>query len=279
MTELNQLYRELELLKKSLFEERNLQKVLEIGKSIKVAYILYDITLTHVRGELIKTLLGVKIPYEKIPTSSITNIINVIWYLYNELGLERKKIGKIVKKLPQLLGLSVEYISGRVEYLRGLGIKNVGKVVEKFPSTIELSVEYMDEKVNYLKKIGIKNVGKVVEKFPQVLSVGDIDSKIKYLQKIGFDLNEIVRYIENNPSIVAYSLSRLIARIEYAISKGYRIKSLSTVFSLTYPSDKGFVEKLKRLGYTASLEEYIEFKESEKLENIVREFSYSKNLR
>ncbi|MEM5820795.1 MAG: hypothetical protein QXP34_00530 [Candidatus Aenigmatarchaeota archaeon] len=117
----------------------------------------------------------------------------------------------------------------------------------------------------FCNELGLKidDFNKMLEKQPALLrysSKNYIEPKVKYLQKIGFSLDEIREYIKNNPTILTYSTPRFILRIEYAISKGHEIKSLSDVFSLLYPSDKKFIEKLKELGFNTSLEEYSRFR-------------------
>ncbi|MEM5821176.1 MAG: hypothetical protein QXP34_02540 [Candidatus Aenigmatarchaeota archaeon] len=234
------LYRELRELNKKLFEEKNREKALEIAEKIDnlIGKIDNKFKRWYLKQSVLKHLLGFEFKYPSL-IPSITNTVDVIYFLYNILNIEIDSIVEIIKKWPYIL---------------------------------RLSTGYMEEKVNYLKSIGIKDIKNVVKKLPQAFGydIVYIDEKVEFLKNLGFKLEEIVRYIEINPAILAYSAKRFISRIEYARLKGYKIKSLSDVSSLVYPSDEKFIEKLKRLGYKVSLEEYLAFKESIESGNIDR---------
>ncbi|MEM5830678.1 MAG: hypothetical protein QXO40_00535, partial [Candidatus Aenigmatarchaeota archaeon] len=145
------------------------------------------------------------------------------------------------------------------------------------------SIKKMKENVEYLLSLGVRreNIGRIVEKHPQILEYSienNLNPKVEYFKDLGFSKKEIAEYIEKNPAIITYSFeNRIVPRIEYAMKIGIKINTLSEIYTLLYPNDIKFIEKLKNLGYSANFYEYLKFKDSEYVKEIIERYKVKNN--
>ncbi|MEM5830303.1 MAG: hypothetical protein QXL82_02215 [Candidatus Aenigmatarchaeota archaeon] len=251
-------------LERALFEEESINIALQITEEIEKYAESMKISLTEIKRDVFKSLFGIELPYEKVPSSSLKTIVSTIHYLNSELGLEKYGVAEVARKFPALFMLDAESIDKRVQYLKSLGLENnaINKIVKINPKILVLDIETMKEKIKYLESLGVKNIARVIKVFPSIFgySLKYLKAKVDFFKQLGYTQEEIAKEIERNPTMFSSSLKTVVARTLYAISKGYKLKSLSNLTLLIQLGDVKYIGKLRELGYKVSLIEYEEFK-------------------
>jgi mTERF domain-containing protein, mitochondrial len=141
---------------------------------------------------------------------SLQSHVQSLLYLQS-LGVT--KLGKVVARLPEVLGLSVkDSLQPHVDYLNGVGVVDIGKVITSFPQIFSYSIENtLRPRVDYLKKLGVIDIGKVITKLPNILcySIEDhLQPHVDYFKELG--VVDIGKVITKLPQIFSYNIENTL---------------------------------------------------------------------
>ncbi|KAL4197642.1 hypothetical protein AMTRI_Chr04g189360 [Amborella trichopoda] len=181
------------------------------------------------------------------------NMIPVLGYL-EKIGIQRSKLGELVKNYPQVLLASVVVeLVPVVKFLRGLDIErqDIPYVLQKYPELLGFKLEgTMSTSVAYLVSIGVspRDIGPMMTQFPYILGmrVGTmIKPIVDYLVSLGLPKKVLARMFEKRAYILGYDLEESMKpNVESLLSFGVRRESLATVIA-QYPQILGLPLKVK----------------------------------
>jgi len=224
------------------------------ANKLKIKELASIIDNTSIRKEKskYKSLLLDKIGFEvnKYPTSKISTISKSILYL-KKLGV--KNIGKVARKLPQILAYTTKSMQERADFLSKIGIKDLGKVIEKSPAILEYKTESMQERVNFLKELGVKDIGKVVGRLPQILEykTESMQERVNYLK--GLKVKNIGKVIEKSPAVLEYKTESMQERVNFLKELGVKnigkvIERLPQILEYSIESMQERADFLSKIG-------------------------------
>eukprot|EP00897_Mesotaenium_endlicherianum_P002433 jgi/Mesen1/2217/ME000152S01302 len=96
-------------------------------------------------------------------------VINVCKYLSGTLGVDTSRV---MRKCPQMLGITVATLQSKQAFLEGVGMEHVGRSLEQFPSLLVFSLETLPSKVSSLRELaGFHDIGRVLSTHPQLLGM------------------------------------------------------------------------------------------------------------
>lgn len=198
-----------------------------------------------------------------------------------ENGIEEEKIGKIVRRCPEVIGLSIpNNLQTTVKWLLDLGIEpgiqGVGGLIVKWPKILAMSErDNLTPTVNKFYRLGIskESLAKAVSEFPQILSFSveaNIAPKVEFLVRMmGKDPAEV---LATCPRFYSYSLLKRI-RPRWAFLKSRQLEGEKHLTAWLACSDDDFAKRVIK----CNPEEWNSFRESE-IQRYEIEKSYTEQL-
>ncbi len=161
--------------------------------------------------------------------SSLSNLVRLLVYLKDNLGLTKSEQQFVVNKFPNILCLSVDdgsetSLPSKVSYFNdvlGISPMELGVIVKKLPNILGLSIDgsssSLPSKVSFFDSVlGIspKDLGVIVKKFPSLLSLSVVDgsetglpSKVSFFDSVlGISPMELGSIVMRNPALLSYSV-------------------------------------------------------------------------
>ena len=99
--------------------------------------------------------------------------------------------------------------SDKIADLRGLGFADPVKMIASFPEITGLTIENIRGRIDDLRELGFRDPVKMIASFPPTLglAIDNIRDKIANLRELGF--NDPVKMVTLRPAILGYSRERL----------------------------------------------------------------------
>ena len=216
------------------------------------------------------TRLGNNIPANFVAEAELTRNRGLqcakLHMSFEMLGLSQEQISKVVARLPQILGYSIEAnLKPTVEWLRDLGLSQVqiAKVVARFPQVLGCSIEAnLKPTVEWLRELGLSQVqiAKVVARCPQVLGCSieaNLKPTVEWLKELGLSKAQVSKVVALLPQTLGYSIeANLKPTVEWLRDLGLSHAQVAKVVAgspqvLGYSIEanlKPTVEWLKELG-------------------------------
>ena len=214
--------------------------------------------------------------------SSLSNLVGLMIYLKNELGLSKSEQQEVIKEFPPLLGLSVvdgsssNLISKVGFYDSKLGISplELGCLVKKFPGILHYSVVDDGSPSNLISKVGFYDsklgispleLGCLVKKFPGILTYSVVDdgsetnlrSKIDfYTNDYGLEIDELSYIIRKTPSLLGSSVKLNVEPKVYYLRLKNKLDNYKITSIASY-TDSRFAKLIGE-----SLDEFKQFKDN-----------------
>jgi len=149
----------------------------------------------------------------------VTNVLMIIHFLRDVVGMTKDDISKVIQTFPTLLEQDPTKMQVVVDFLLSIEIDkdDLPSILRSFPSILLLDVEKnMIPVVSFLRNVGVRNTGRFVTRLPPVLGYSvenDLKPKWDFLREVcQFDYFEVVRF----PAYFSYPLERVIKmRYEY----------------------------------------------------------------
>ena len=121
--------------------------------------------------DVLRRMAGIK-DFRKILSSyprafflNVTDIISMISYLRDEVGMAKEDIAKAIQTFPALLEQDIMRIKDVVEFLLSIDVDKdaLPSILRAFPSLLLLDTEKnMTPVVDFLRGIGVRNIGRFV---------------------------------------------------------------------------------------------------------------------
>ncbi|CAE7241181.1 MTERF4 [Symbiodinium sp. CCMP2592] len=134
---------------------------------------------------------------------------------FEDVGLSRQQVAKVVAGKPQVLGCSIDgNLKPTVAWLEDVGLsrQQVAKVVAGFPSVLGYSIDgNLKPTVAWLEDVGLsrQQVAKVVAGFPSVLGCsidGNLKPTVVWLEDVGLSRQQVAKVVAGFPSVLGYSI-------------------------------------------------------------------------
>jgi len=222
---------------------------LELNVKPTMSYLRDDLGITG--GYLVKMMMR----QPKSLSYSLEYKLKPLAEFFVGHGIEEEKIGKILRRCPEVIGLSIpNNLQTTVEWLLDLGIepgiKGVGGLIVKWPKILAMSErDNLTPTVNKFYRLGIskQSLAKAVSEFPQILSFSveaNIAPKVEFLVRMmGRDPAEV---LATCPRFYSYSLlNRIRPRWAFLKSRQLGEKNLTAWLAC---SDDGMCLAPEHLG-------------------------------
>jgi len=123
-------------------------------------------TAEFLRKEVgIEDLGKVLAAYPQIFTVDRNNIIEIVNFLQDELGMYFDDVAKVIEAYPKLLEIDVAQMQSVIDYLLSLEVSKdvLGSMFRAFPALLAQDVDTsMKEVVKFLEDIGVTNIGRFI---------------------------------------------------------------------------------------------------------------------
>eukprot|EP00850_Spirogloea_muscicola_P011688 SM000073S21464 [mRNA] locus=s73:486868:489041:- [translate_table: standard] len=226
----NELELKLELLRSCGVPEAELARMLAAG-ALQFRRVILRTSLASIR-QSVDFLAGLGIPRatmgkvllanQFIASSSVAGSLcpNVEFLVAKtrltprQVGKMDEQIGSLLSKYPVLLGLSIESMQRRIDYLQkaGLSLDRVAKLVKSHPQIMGLSIQSnIEPTFRFLEeecKVQRDKIQRIL-RWPALLtySVDDnLRKKLEYFLSIGFEREEFGSLVWQNPIALGVSL-------------------------------------------------------------------------
>lgn len=143
------------------------------------------------------------------------------------LGVTSEKVGKVIRRRPQLLGYTIPGLQPTVQYLVQLGVKPelLGKVISASPQVLTLNVEEkLKPAVEFFRSMGLnkeRDMEMLLVRNAQVLCCSiekNLRPKFIYFKGLGLTEKSIANMIVLFPSVLGQSIECSLApKIHYLI--------------------------------------------------------------
>jgi DNA-binding transcriptional regulator YhcF (GntR family) len=190
------------------------------------------------------------------------NLFNNNLKRLSDIGFSEADITKMVTLSPTILALKNK-VGESFNYLQSLGYtkEETLDIIRKAPNIISHSKEYIQNRIDYYKSMGMNDEDalKVIKRAPTLIKCSNeaLDNRIEELIKIGFKREELYSILRVNPAILALTNDTIMEKINYLVSIGFTkeeaIKLYSyqkTMFTIKLESIKDKIEVLKACKYT-----------------------------
>eukprot|EP00250_Pteridium_aquilinum_P033929 c6674_g2_i1 orf=114-2273(-) len=179
-----------------------------------------------------------------------TNLKTVTSFLFDEVGLPRTNLGKVIKRCPRLL---VADINGQLwptlSFLRSLGYSKMGHVISNNPTLLSFSVERkLIPKLRFLESLGFtyREAASMVVRFPAIFNYSvseNLQPKYDYLvHEMGGKNKDLLAF----PQYFGYSLEtrirprhECISRYEMSLSIQALLKLSDAEYNAKFSCGKG----------------------------------------
>ncbi len=174
------------------------------------------------------------------------HVLPLYYTAQSAAGLTTTELSAAIRRYPKLCSHGVDRIVGCLGYLRSLGC-DVRRVFTAAPQVVGLSLIRVRGRVDLIEGSGVKNedVPGVINGAPNLLLLSDdnLRAKLSLLGSHG-DAADMIR---RNPSLLCYGIDRLRGRLEALRAAGLEAKRIGSIISFREDKWNGWIEA-KRTG-------------------------------
>ena len=167
------------------------------------------------------------------------NICPVVTYFMQEIDLDKADLRKVFSKCPQLLGLRLDAMRVKLDFLIEMGFDmfTIRALIKRFPAFLRASMRHhLHPTLNILlEHAPMEVVRKIFYKCPQCLCLSydeEILPKFRFFVEMGYDNYDLKVLLEQFPEILCYSLEdEIMPTIERSIEIGLTLTMTRITFA------------------------------------------------
>ncbi|XP_028805770.1 transcription termination factor MTERF2, chloroplastic [Neltuma alba] len=146
---------------------------------------------------------------------------------FRELGVQHKKLGKVIAKSPQLLLQKPQDFVKVVLFFENMGFdrQTIGTILARCPEIFAACpIKTLKRKVEFLHGIGVSeaHLPRVIKKYPELL-VSDPDRtmlpRLMYLMKLGLSERDVAFMVRSFSPLLGYSIEEVLRpKVEFLVN-------------------------------------------------------------
>lgn len=141
--------------------------------------------------------------------------------IFKELGMSENQIEKILNS-PRIKELKSDTILKNLKNIiivfhdNDFNKQLINEIINKAPTILTNDSNTIYIKINDLKNLGFTNIKGILKKNPKVLTLNiknSVNNKINDIQNIGFSHQEVIKLVEDEGTILNYSVDKIKDKI------------------------------------------------------------------